>query len=161
MDARSRQPLPLDEAEVGHAWDALIGPEGSSFVTDFGAKIREMQQEAWKTLGVVRNGRDLQAGYDDFIREYEAQPAYAARNASDLRSQSHAARPDFHTGLVCASGALAREETRGGMSGTTARRKRTNFWPISCFKGGGGFIGRKEPATFGAEDIAPEKEIMP
>ncbi len=81
------------------------------------SKIRErmedLQNQAWQSLGVIRNADDLEEGRDFFSRLLAEQTQWQKRDLKTL-NESITFRNLAYTALACTGAALARKESRGG-----------------------------------------------
>lgn len=154
LDALARSHAAVHEDEAVGILDDLTNPHGSELPDSFSRQIGSLQYEAWRSLGVVRSGPDLQEGYNYFVREYGKQTEYVAADPASLDGKI-TLRNLLLTGIACTAGGLARQETRGGHCRDDFPQENDDFLVHLIFNKKGGFRCQTSPVSFGVDDVTP------
>ncbi len=112
IEALGSKPTPLSKALIQeHMGGFFQGkPIGLSVLQE---KLAALQEQAWQSLGVIRNADGLERG-KNFFHQLLCEQAEWKTQDWEVLQKSITLRNLAMTGLACAAAALARKETRGG-----------------------------------------------
>lgn len=131
--------------------------EGKPVASDNLAKmLNNLKEQAWTSLSVIRNGKDIAAGRDffaDILEQYSTWQVIT--NDPEHLNVATTLRNLALTGLCSAASALAREETRGGHIRDDFPDERSDF--LAWFINGKEDPGhcRRVPITSREGDLKP------
>jgi len=154
-EAKNREHIGINADEAELYVNDLTGADRKNGAADLAAKLEQVKDMAWKSIGVVRNRPELLKGSEFFKEVYEQFPGYNVLNPAELNLKVTLRNLSL-TAVLSSRAALAREETRGGHDREDFPGENRDYLVNFVFNRESRFEYRQEPIRFEPGDLIPE-----